>query len=180
MRSKKTKIKSKTKIFSLSGNSESQILNSKFYVNSFFSFVYKYINYEIIEVIGSEVKILCCRRYNHFYKLDKFIRRKYQNFLVPLLPQKNFYTIIGNVDKEFLNKRKSKLSIYLNFLYKHSFFGNNCKEFSKFLYNNDFDSRLFEFKPEDELHPETLKATKEDLKDVVSNNFNSIYNYFFK
>ncbi len=139
--------------------------------------MYKYINYEIIEVKGEEVRILCCRRYNHFYKLDKFLRKKYQNYLIPLLPQKNFYTIIGNVDKEFLDKRKSKLAIYINFLFKHNFYGSYCPEFQKFLHSMEFNPNVFELIEE---YSETKKATAEDITEVVTTNMNSIYNYFFK
>lgn len=124
------------------------------------------------------MKILCCRRYNHFYKLDKFLRKKYPNYLIPILPPKNFYTIIGNVDKDFLEKRKTKLSIYLNFLFKHDFFGGFCPEFDKFMYNNDFIDELFVVKFED--YPETMKATTEDMKEKISDGLNSVYNYFFK
>ncbi len=144
--------------------------------------MYKYINYEIIEVNGNDIKILCCRRYNHFYALDKFLRKRYPKFLIPLLPPKNFYTVIGNVDKEFLMKRKSKLSIYINFLFKHSFYGSKsqCPEFLCFLHDTEFNQSMYS--NEKESFPESMKASSynENLRESVTSSVFGIYSYFFK
>lgn len=73
-----------------------------------------------------------------------------------------------------------KLSVYLNFLYKHSFFGSYCNEFAKFIFSSEFNEKIYEASLYEDSYPETLKATTEDIKEVVSNNMNNLYNYFFK
>ena len=60
-------------------------------------------------------KIICYRRFDHFDLFSSKIKSFFPYKIIPVL-EKNYLTKIGQVDNNFYNIRKKKLTFFLNFL----------------------------------------------------------------
>ena len=116
---------------------------------------------EISEVKEEKKKILCYRRFSNFVSFYSALQISYPHFIFPKLSEKNFFTKFTN-DALFLERRRKQIKFFVNFLYKHRVLSKS-KEFSKFIYDAEFDENFFKGRPPLFSYPELDNLTTGSL-----------------
>ena len=116
---------------------------------------------EISEVKEEKKKILCYRRFSNFVSFYSALQISYPHYIFPKLSEKNFFTKFTN-DALFLERRRKQIKFFVNFLYKHRVLSKS-KEFSKFIYDAEFDENFFKGRPPLFSYPELDNLTTGSL-----------------
>lgn len=117
--------------------------------------------YEISLVMEEKKKILCYRRFSNFVSFYSALQISYPHFIFPKLSEKNFFTKFTN-DALFLERRRKQIKFFVNFLYHHRVLSKS-KEFSKFIYDAEFDENFFKGRPPLFSYPELDNLTTGSL-----------------